>query len=438
LKGLTIAVIAALAALGASTANANESQPLPSQETNDHSTGGGGGGGGGCTFPTWDQQPRIVIHTAQFLAGGGNSASEDKMVNAIEQVADEFSDTDAMSARITTVSTTSDPYYYGVWENDAQPTIHVRFSPQSAITDDNHGKAAAGLTTTHIVGCSIEEAHIEFPWPKDKDFNYETPWDVKGQRWFDTASTVNDHTWFRPSFLHELLHAFGLTHQTGVFTFMNHRSDAGFPWVNRPADNAARALPWELGVLRDAYGDSGSSYDVALANNWYGPPAPDDDAASQVALCPSGSAWDTGKDACVDPDHKSDRQLCGGDKLSVPFTLANYSTGKVHATVKLYFSTDPDWDANDLLAAGTFTKDVGAETALNPTGTFNAPDLGSGRYWAILRVEAVAADDASVVRHDWIPLRVPLGSEDADRMYTHAGLASQCGSLGSDLIPIGG
>ena len=302
MKGFTTAaVLMALAALsvGAAGAHANSSQQLPTES--DSHTGGGGGGGGGsssCEFPHWSKAPRIVVHTAQFNRGGAQPGDEADMVNAVQQVANEFSDTPDLSARITSVTTTTDPYYYGVWVNDSVPTIHVRFSPESAITDDNHGEAAAGLTTPNIdwAKCTISEAHIEFAQPFDTAWNYGTPEEAKVP-WYDTSELVGTDTWFRPSFLHELLHAFGFKHTTNHYSFMNHRFPAGFPWAGGH-DNGVRMLPWEVGVLRDAYGDTGSDFGIGLRNTWYGTPQPNDDAASQEALCPDSSVWNDTTNRC--------------------------------------------------------------------------------------------------------------------------------------------
>src|SRR4051812_7385032 len=208
---ITMTTIAVLG-LGVASAHANVREQLPKEGD---STPTSTGNPSGCVLPTWTKQPRIVIHTAQFSRGGATAGDEADMVNAIEQVADQFSDTPDLSARITSVTTTTDPFLYGVWVNDSVPTIHVRFSPQSAITEDHHGEPAAGLTTTHVDQgkCTISEAHLELAQPSDTAWNYLTP-NAAGERWYDTAPTVGDATWFRPSFLHEMLHAFGFHHTT--------------------------------------------------------------------------------------------------------------------------------------------------------------------------------------------------------------------------------
>src|SRR3954453_15384842 len=271
---ITMTTIAVLG-LGVASAHANVREQLPKEGD---STPTSTGNPSGCVLPTWTKQPRIVIHTATFNRGGAAAGDEAKMVDAIKQVADQFSDTPDLSARITSVTTTTDPYYWDTWLNDSVPTIHVRFSPQSAITEDNHGDPAGGLTKTNANGgCTISEAHIEFPQPTDADWDYGTP-NEAGERWYDPGETFGDNTWFRPSFLHEMLHAFGFKHVQSIYSFMNHRFPAGFPWAGG-GDDGGRMLPWELGTLRDAYGDNGASYAVGLRNGWVAPPQPDDNAS---------------------------------------------------------------------------------------------------------------------------------------------------------------
>ncbi|WP_028066636.1 hypothetical protein [Solirubrobacter soli] len=408
------ALLIALAALGVGVASAHAEVRDQPPSASDHTAGGSSGG---CGWPVWTKQPRIVIHTTQFNAGGAKPDDEGKMVNAIQQVANEFSDTPDLSARITSVTTTTDPYYWDTWVNDSVPTIHVRFSPRSAVTEDNDGEGADGLTKARIdsSNCTISEAHIEFPWPADKTWNYLTPDpdETPGERWYDTAPTYQG-TWFRPTFLHELLHAFGFKHVKGVYSFMNHRSPGGFPWAGGK-DNGVRMLPWEVGTLRNAYGDVGTSYAVGLRNTWYAAPQPGDDASSQVALCPDSSTWDEDANACKTSSTSGDRRICSGDRVTGSVAFANYSTTGVRATVQLYFSKDEIWDPGDTPSTTTFTEDAGAEASVKMGGSFAVPTLTAGPQFAIARVTAVplllgGATDPSQTQHDSIPLRIPVGA----------------------------
>lgn len=111
--------------------------------------------------------------------------------------------------------------------------------------------------------------------------------------YYDAGPTdIAGKTWFRPSFLYELLHAFGFNHTLTRYSFMNHRGNGGFPWANREPDDAVRPLPDEIATLRRLYHPaSDSRYDVAALNTWYAPPGdPDDDAAWQSSCAPRASA----------------------------------------------------------------------------------------------------------------------------------------------------
>lgn len=141
--------------------------------------------------------------------------------------------------------------------------------------------------------------------------------------YYDAGPTdIAGKTWFRPSFVHELLHAFGFNHTLTRYSFINHRGNGGFPWANRERDDAVRPLPDEIATLRRLYPASDSRSDVAALNTWYAPPGDsDDDAAWQVKLCtPSlGTAWSptTSDGPCG---------VNGSNVISVPVTRCGPAT----------------------------------------------------------------------------------------------------------------
>jgi hypothetical protein len=155
-------------------------------------------------------------------------------------------------------------------------------------------------------------------------------------------------TWFRPSFQHELLHAFDFHHLQGQYTFMTHREPAGFPWANRPAADAVKLLPYEIGELRRIYPGSGTTYDVSLLNTWWGPPTdPDDNAGGQYQLCaPSlGKAYtpndyDSGTCGTDNGQPGGTGAVCSGTTLRTRFTLANSSTTDMDVTATLTFDRE--------------------------------------------------------------------------------------------------
>ena len=119
------------------------------------------------------------------------------------------------------------------------------------------------------------------------------------------------------------------------------------------------------------------------------------------------------------------------------FTLANASTESVHATARLWFSTDETWDAGDIRSATKLTKDVNAETSAPWAAAWEVPALNLGvDYYPIVRVtsEHVLSDgttDAKSERTDWIPLRIP--EHDGVDSKLRAKSACATGTLG----PIG-
>lgn len=221
-------------------------------------------------------------------------------------------------------------------------------------------------------------------------------------------------TWFRPSFLHELLHAFGFNHTLTRYSFINHRGNGGFPWANRERDDAVRPLPDEIATLRRLYPASDSRYDVAALNTWYAPPGDsDDDAAWQVKLCtPSlGTAWSptTSDGPC---GVNGSNVICAGDTLRTRYPLANYSTASMHVAAFLWFSKDEQWDEADTESASVNLEDLDkAKSALAKT-TWTVPDLDPDvKYHPLIRLISehldlpTGAADARSVRSDTIPPR---------------------------------
>jgi hypothetical protein len=390
LAGLTAIALASLTAAGTSSASASSS----------------------CSDYTWQSSPNVIVHETEFLDGGGDAGSAADMVNAVQHVVDQFNAVGGTSAKITKVETTTDPFVYNSGKKDG--AIHVGFGTRDDIKAANNGDNADGVThPARYTDCSIKQADILFP---DQDsteggapvmWDFETPFGAgDGRKFFDATPTDPDgSTWFRPSFLHELEHAWDFKHLQGEYTFMTHRHPAGFPWANRAANDAVRPLPYEAGVLRDLYPASGTRYDVAALNTWWGPPNTEDDkAGSQINLCkPSlGSAFsdavdgsDTAGLTCgVDGTASGATSVCAGDTLRTRVALANYSTTSMRVTTQLYFSDDDKWQSTDVASTSAKQKDLDAATSGLSRGTFTVPTLSPGVYRPILFTtsEHVTAD----------------------------------------------
>jgi hypothetical protein len=339
----------------------------------------------------------------------------------------------ASSAAVSEIDSTTDPFRWGASYDDPVPTIHVGWASQAQVTADNGGKAAGGLTSGRIYNsdnCS-PTISIEFPDLQSMAWAFNTPFGLadEGASYYDAGPNApfvsgdtpiggNGGTWFRPSFLHELLHAFGMKHTLTHFATMNHRGSGGFPWANRADVNAMMPLPYDVGVLRSTYPASGTRWDVAPLNNWYAAPAdPTETAADQVKLCTPSLGRAFSADATTDGpcgeggSNAGSTDVGQGDVLRTRFSIANYSTGSMQVGAVLWLSTDDTWDASDIQVPGSKTVTVKAAASALVPAKWTLPALTPGvRYHPIIRVasEHVNADGsilAASMRTDWNPLR---------------------------------
>jgi hypothetical protein len=385
------------------------------------------------TPSNWTTQPRLVLHLGELYAPGtepDDATLFGQELLTLAQVTDavnQFNAIGGTTARVTGVTTTFDPFTYKGSYNDPVPTIHVGFQPNAKITSDNKGNGAAALTTTGLYlssNCSPTrtiEMHdmSQGPWSLKSPFMLAN----QGARYYDAGTTAPDSTgggeWLRPSFLHELLHAFGLEHTKTEYSMLNHRGSGdphgGFPWANRGDADAVRPLPYEIGLLRGEYPASDAHWDVTVLNTWFNK-VKGDDAAHQVQLCtPSlGTKFTknrTVSDACGHggPDGGS-AVVAENDLLRTRFTLANASTGSMQVTSKLWLSTDDVLSDGDIPALTWDVRTVSADTSELAEVTFKVPHLPPGNYRPIVVIGAEHVNpDGSIDPHspltDWMPLR---------------------------------
>jgi hypothetical protein len=379
---------------------------------------------------TWPSSPRVLLHVSELkgptgFAGVGN---EMQLLSQVTAAVDQFNAIGATSARVATVETTIDPFVYNGSYDDLVPTIHVGFRPANQVVNAK-GEKVGGRTTMPIYlsnNCS-PTVTIEFPDLDGMAWSFSSPFALAadGARYYDagrTAPTVDGGgEWFRTSFLHELMHGFGLGHTSSQYAMMNHRGsgdpNGGFPWANRPDADAVRPLPYDVKLLRASYPASGSRWEVAVLNTWFHVTTDSEGAAAdQVKLCTPSLGDRLKKDETTSGvcgaggANAGSTRVSEGLMLQTRFALANYSTGSVHVTSRLWLSTDEELGYGDSPALSWDIRDIAAETSDLAEVAFKLPWLPDGTYHAIVVIssEHVNADgsiDPYSPTSDWMPLR---------------------------------
>jgi hypothetical protein len=379
------------------------------------------------------------------------------MISAVNDVVDAFNEVGGTSARVKSVEASTVPFTFNKPYNDTTPTIHLGFEPDipawAAAVDPNDWKDTLGATTMldpagtgyplpSIDKCWYLERHIAFPdtsisgFPNTSTGAPQRPWSFgyppettsasATRPYFDaglsdTTATVTDDAsyanetdiarlWFRPRFLHELLHAFGMGHRHD-YSYMDHAGADGFPWANRVASDRVRPLPVDIGWLRRNYPGSGTVYDVSVLNTWH-VPGSEADADDQVALCmPSkGSSWSTdiggiGLGHFCGVDNSNPVTVCPGDTLRTRFAIANSSTEPVDLDVRLAFSHDEQWGGGDDVQSPTIQHryNQGAEDSTLMEVTWKVPSIDTSNPHVLWHPLVQISGDH--VNTDWIPLR---------------------------------
>jgi hypothetical protein len=375
---------------------------------------------------TWPSPPRVVVHT-KGLTDSDPNADVDDLMRQVDDAVDQFNAMGSTSAQVASVSKTNDDTfaYKSTAFTNSQPTIHVGFVPDDTVTADNDGDPAGGLTTIHpyMNGDCVPTATIEFPdMHSNMKWSFQSPADL-GLPFYEAddaalkaATGKKQHVWFRPSFEHELEHAFQLTHTGSAYAMMNHRG-GGFPWGNRPDADAVRPLPDDVHRLRDLYPGSGSHWDVDVTNTWYELTADSKGGAGdQGKLCQASVGTGVVDDVLADGPCGTGGTNAGsycarpGDLLATRYALNNYSTGSLHVTSTLSLSKNETWEATDAASSTTRTEDISAEKSTLVEQTWKVPSTSGTDLHPIVHVfaEHVNADgsvDASSLRIATMPLR---------------------------------
>jgi hypothetical protein len=231
----------------------------------------------------WDDDgdARVIVHVAEFRADGATADQEDDLIEAISNVNYEFNKTAGTTAGTHSLQRSTVPFDFGTAFGDADPTIHIGFEDDPAYEGQ---EKYVGSPTTETVDdktiCKYTEAHIRFNKLSTTPWNFGTPGDL----YFKTG--LHDYLgqpYFRQLYLHELLHAYGLTHADSSYSFLNY---GDHPWANRPATESIRPLPDEIRWLRRKYPEASTRADVAVLNTWYdADDVTDENAALGKLLC---------------------------------------------------------------------------------------------------------------------------------------------------------
>lgn len=379
--------------------------------------------------PVWATPPRVVVHTTEFENAGGEGLTDD-LHQAVLNVNAQVGAVGATSARVTTTVLTAGPYDADSLWFDPVPTIHVGFDPDP---DSNVGATRSFLSDNCEV---ILGATITMRAPDAMSWNFGTPGDRfhETEYWDDSGAA-----WFRPPYLHELLHAFGLEHRGNAYSMMNY---GGKPWANRHFSSTMKPLPADVAYLRAEYPASGSRAEVAVLTTWFDSDSDtwSNGASTQWSLCtPSlGTSFgtnifgDTAGFPCgTGGAEGGSNEVCQGDTLRTRFALANYSTELVDLTAMLWFSTDDTYDWHDIPSPTRYETEVGESSSALNNRAWVVPDLPvtpwlgqidgarsaspvdpdldvpenvrGALYTPILRVTGTTADGETV--SDWAPLR---------------------------------
>jgi hypothetical protein len=353
-----------------------------------------------CASRTWSGPPEIVIHYGGFQ---GNFIELLQLIDAVQDVNDQFNLVGATTAEVTTITSLNDTFTFGSWFGNASPTIHLGFT--SSMPNNAIGRALNGPAP--IATCEHDEAHIQFLDLDNWNWNLGTP-QTSGEAFYEAGKTDSaGATYFRHSYVHELLHTFGLAHSLNSYAALNY-GERG--WPNRPGDDGVRPLPDDVEALRDLYPAAGTRTEVALFNTWYDPNRVSNGAALQDLLCePSlGTSWaaDRFGNRCGTGGASSgSTTVCAGNTLRARFALANYSTSSVDVDARLWFSTDDSYQWFDRISPTAHSFTVSAQGSTQQGLTWTVPTLGAAgtTYHVIARV--VATTTSGAVVGDWIPLR---------------------------------
>jgi hypothetical protein len=353
---------------------------------------------GGCAEIAWDVQPDVVLHTSEAV--GVDFVELLQLVDAMIELHDAVGDVGASSAGIRNFTTSTEPFVYQSWFGDAYPTIHVGFTSDPS--------AAIGSTFWDAdAACVLQEAHIQLQDDLLVPWLFAEP-GLEGYDWWDVEHSLSSTWWFRISYLHELIHAFGAAHSNSSYSMMNYGDR---PFANRASGEQLMPLPDDVEFFRDQYPAAGSRSEVAVLNTWYEAIVSADTypAANQYRLCQpaKGASWaaDDAEGFCA---VGGTNQVCPGDTVRLRFAAANYSTSSVDLTARMVLSTDTTLGGGDLRSPTLRTFTLGAQSSSKQGRTFTVPTSAAygAEYNVLVRVGGTTTGGVAV--SDWSPMRGTL------------------------------
>lgn len=199
-----------------------------------------------CDAVAWPSNPRVILHLSEM--DGFTADMEDALLQAIEDIHAELGATGGTTAGIAGFTLTTAPFTFRTQYVDPVPTIHVGF------TNDPDEADGAAKVWKDNARCEITTANILFTNPSDSDpglvdWRFGEPAD-EGEDFWMADHKLNSTAYFRISYLHELLHAFGLKHSPDSYSMMNYGTR---PFANRADGKQVRPLPDDIEFLRDLY-----------------------------------------------------------------------------------------------------------------------------------------------------------------------------------------
>jgi len=347
---------------------------------------------------------RVVLH----YGGIGGGLLEPLLAEAaMLRVHPQFNRAGGTTAEISSITTNPSALTYQTWYGDLIPTIHVGFVsslPKGAIMSTDQGPRT---------NCLYNEAHIAILNNDVWSWDYATP-KLDGGFYYNEDRLHGSETYFEPSYLHEVIHAFGLVHPGNAYSFLNYNRH---PWTRDTTTSFDQVtpLPDDVRGLRAIYPGTSTRAEVGLFNTWFTPAPPGSPVgtpATQDRLCSpsrgnsfSASMFDT---VCgTGGTNGGSTTVCANDQLRVRFTFVNYSTSDVDLTARLWLSTDDVLQTgSDVESADTYLYS-GIITNANHAGqSFTVPSLSgftSGTtIFVIMQIEGTTTTGTAV--SDWRPL----------------------------------
>lgn len=375
---------------------------------------------GACSTVTWKSSPAVIIHVNEWWLGGGAGHTTPDLADIFEAVYDvnrEFNRVNGTSAWIGgqfpgSAGISISPFESGIWDNSTESIIHVGFTSDPTVLVP--GQFGVTELQNPDFQCKYSEATITFPAPDIQSWNYNTPQDTDENYYTALGTDARDAQWFRPVYLHELLHAFGLSH-SDKYAFTNYGDRA---WatdkqsLSGPDAEATsiRPLPDDIAGLRFLYPATGTQSQIAVLNTWHNPSSTQGTAGYQRLNCkPSlgttdSVAFDAAFCGTGGPDAGS-IEVCPDDTLHTRFTVANYSTQRVNLEAQMYLSPDDVLStASDWISANKYPISANAAESGNYAQIWQVPDPSPANadYHVIVRLTGTTTSGVSV--DDWIPL----------------------------------